>query len=248
VFSAIIPGQAEGTLVAFSVAATDAARPPAGSVFPAGAPTAECLVRFGECATVSTMGSLRIWITSSNLDLWSQRTRFSDEPIDCTLVYGNARVIFNAGLRYGGDVLERNTYGSPTNGLVSFIVSLDHDKLLESQELNLVAFDLSRDPTLLRTRVTRWMSEQLGIPALFERFLHVSLNGAFETNGGAAVFVDRQRLDADFLKQWFPDDWDGELRRIQPWAELDTQTHSHLSSIREATLDDAGAALPRQKG
>ncbi|PYI84279.1 MAG: hypothetical protein DME26_13540 [Verrucomicrobia bacterium] len=54
IYSATIPGQTSGTLVAFYVQVTDNGSPPAMGLFPEGAPARGCLVRFGDPEPVSS--------------------------------------------------------------------------------------------------------------------------------------------------------------------------------------------------
>ena len=97
-YSATIPGQSSGALVAFQIQAADVATPPAVSTFPNDAPLRECLVRFGETnPNTGRVGTYHFWITQATNQRWSTREKNSNEPLDATFVYGNSRVIYNAG-------------------------------------------------------------------------------------------------------------------------------------------------------
>src|SRR6185436_9265024 len=68
IYSATIPGQPSGTLVAFSISARDNHAAPATTTFPKDAPIRECLVRFGESAPAGIYGSYRFWITTATVN------------------------------------------------------------------------------------------------------------------------------------------------------------------------------------
>src|SRR5512133_2446837 len=86
-FSGGIPGQAAGTIVAFSIEALDNNAPRQATRFPADAPARECLVRFGELGQSASYGTYRLWMTRATFDRWCNRERLSNKPLDCTFVY-----------------------------------------------------------------------------------------------------------------------------------------------------------------
>src|SRR5205807_7046012 len=65
VYSATIPGQTNGTMIAFYVSATDGFAPPATSKFPNDAPARECLVRVGELQPTGNFPMYRVWMTAA---------------------------------------------------------------------------------------------------------------------------------------------------------------------------------------
>src|SRR6185503_12437212 len=71
IYSATIPGQPAGTLVAFHLQATDSRSPVLSSLFPDDAPTRECLVRFGESTPAGNFPVYRIWMTRATFSTWS---------------------------------------------------------------------------------------------------------------------------------------------------------------------------------
>ena len=71
VYSATIPGQASGTMVAFYVQATDEALPAATGTFPNDAPTRECLVRVGEVQPTGNFPVYRLWMTQATFNTWN---------------------------------------------------------------------------------------------------------------------------------------------------------------------------------
>src|SRR5204863_8131802 len=87
VYTALIPGQQAGTLVAFRVEATDAFSPPATTRFPSDAPVRECLIRTGETMPAGAFGTYRFWLTQATFDFWANREKTSNENLDSTFVY-----------------------------------------------------------------------------------------------------------------------------------------------------------------
>ena len=91
-----------GTLAVFYLEAADNGSPAAVSAFPEDGPARGCLVRFGEIQPFGSFTSYRLWLTQDTLDRWINRRKTSDEPLDCTLVVGNQRVIYNVGACFSG--------------------------------------------------------------------------------------------------------------------------------------------------
>ncbi|MDB6033443.1 MAG: exported protein of unknown function, partial [Verrucomicrobiales bacterium] len=247
IYTVTLPAQGQGTLVAFFIQAWDAHSLPVSSRFPTAAPARECLVRFGEEPFSGNFGGINIWISSSNLAVWNTRPLFSNEPIDCTVVYGNVRTIFNAGIRFGSDALGRTNLVSATNGLCSYSIILPPgEKLLGSDRWDLEPIDVQTDPSLLRRKIVQWMAAQLNLPYGFERFMHFTLNGIKDSDRGVPIFLDRRIPDEEFINAWFPDSPNGELFEIMSQLELVAGSNS-IQVAHDATLTDLNSSdLPRQ--
>jgi hypothetical protein len=142
IYSATIPGQTAGTLIAFRLSATDKNASPATSIFPAGAsPTGrECLVRFGEQAPTSSFGTYRMWFTQNAINSWVNRPVLSNEPVEGTFVYGDYRVIYNIGARYAGSPYHQG-FNTPTGNYCHYSVELpDDNQLLGTANFNKVQY------------------------------------------------------------------------------------------------------------
>src|SRR4029078_6778463 len=90
---------------------------------------------------------------------------------DCTLVYGNSRVIYNAGFR---------DKGSPFHGGVGdYAVTVPpDDKLLGVIDRVFGATgNGGSEETGLRGQVSAWIGAQLGIPYLHSHYIRVYRNG-----------------------------------------------------------------------
>jgi hypothetical protein len=115
-YSGTLPGQASGALLAFYVEAADGVIPSATTSLPANPLVNEALVRFGDPTPTGSFGIYRLWMKQRNISTWSTREKLSNEALDGTFVYGNERVIYNAGGRYRGSPWIRPSYTTPTGG------------------------------------------------------------------------------------------------------------------------------------
>jgi hypothetical protein len=217
-YSATIPGQASGTLVAFHLEAADAHPTiPAISRFPDDAPTRECLVRFGEATPAGTFGVYRLWMTQANINTWSSRVRLSNDALDGTLVYGNFRVIYNANGRYRGSPFIRPGYNSPVGNLCAYVWGTPKDDpLLGATEFNLDTLEPGRDPTRQREKTSFWIAEQLGVPFSYQRYVHLYVNGVKRGD----VYADSHQPNSDYIRTWYPNDDRGDIFKIDDWFEF----------------------------
>jgi hypothetical protein len=229
IYSALIPGQAATTLVAFRILGSDALTPAGTSRFPPEAPTRECLVRFGDPPTFGSLGAYRMWLTTSNFNVWRDRERLSNQAQDGTFVYGQWRVVYNAGARYRGSPFIRGNYSNPagTNVAAAYVWTLpEDDQCLGADELNLDSLEPPnstnvRDNTALREVTSFTMAAQLGLPFSYQRFVHVILNGATEAARNLGIYSDSQQPNSEYIRSWFADDDDGEIFKIDDWFEFD---------------------------
>jgi hypothetical protein len=166
-YSATIPGQAEGVLAAFFIQATDYHSTRAAAIFPQQAPARECLVRFGESMPASSFGTYRFWLTQTTLNTWRNREVLSNEPLDGTFVYGDFRVIYNIGAVYAGSPYHQG-FDSPIGGGCHYSLDMPaDDQLLGTDNFNKIhapgngPFD---DTTVQREQTSYWMVRQLGLP------------------------------------------------------------------------------------
>ncbi|MHB9008559.1 MAG: lamin tail domain-containing protein, partial [Limisphaerales bacterium] len=231
VFSATIPGQPAGKMVAFHLQASrfpDAR--PAGT-FPDAAPARECLVRFGEAQLGGTFGTYRIWMTDATRRAWTSRLKLDNSDLDVTFVYGNSRVIYNAGSHYVGSPFVSPGFSGPTGALCGYVVSFPKDDpFLGAGDLKL---DWPvRDPALQMEQVAYWIADQLRLPTSHRRFVHLYVNGVKR----GTVYEDSQQPNSDVVEQYFPDDVDGDLYKIDDWFEFDAGAAGFVN--RDATLDN----------
>lgn len=238
VYSAGLPEQASGTLIAYYAEATDWGEPPATTQYPKGAPVHEALVRFGEIPAGNPFGAYRIWLTQRSLNTWRNRPNLSNEPVEGTLVYGTFRAIHGAGYRYSGSPYHQQ-FSTPV-GDCHYVWRLPgDDRLLGSDNFNKVhgpgngPFD---DDSIQREQTVYWMGRQLGLPWLYRRYVNVYVNGSKRR----FLMEDTQVPGSDMVESYFPDDSDGKLFKLNPWFEFDSGTGQSIgfNNISWCDLND----------
>lgn len=234
-FSAPIPGQPANTRVAFYLEAFDAGSPISRRRFPEEAPIRECLISFGEPASAPLLPSYRIWVSQANLNRWSQREKQSNHPLDCTFVYADSRVIYNAGTLYSGSPWHTPGYNGPLGSLCDYELNLPKDDLVLGTDDFVLATvgNLQSDPTYQGEQAAFWIGRKLGTPYLHRRHIRVFLNGIQRGN----VYEDAQQPNRDVVSQFFPDDDAGDLHKIEDWFEFDNSGDNKLGNV-DATLQN----------
>ena len=230
-FSAQIPAQSPGNLVAFRIVATDG--PGAAALFPNDAPTRECLMRWGDPKPAGSLGAYRLWMTQATRDRWAVRDKNSNAPLDITFVNGGGRAIYNAGAKYSGSWAHTPGFNSPVGNPCDYTLEFpDDDRLLgETGSVLALPGTLGDDATLQREQLAWWMARKLGMPSLHRRFVRVFVNGAQRSQ----VLEDTQQPGNEFLAEWFPNDDGGRLHKSQDWVEFQDNGMSALGDLR-ATL------------
>jgi len=247
VFSATIPGQAAGAMVAFRVEATDTLNassrfPKARVMYPGDTEQRECLIRFGEVRPAGSIGTYRVWMTQATLTKWTNlqdnpagRYPYHNGDLDVTLVLGGDRVIYNAGARFSGSANSSDLFISPTaltshwpfSSICGYAVDVpSDDPCLGSTDLllphpNRIEFDA----TLQKEPLMEWLGLQLGIPVNHRRYVHLYVNGVergrSHASAGAAaesdIMEDVYNPNSDFLKSWYPTDNNGDFFKLEWW-------------------------------
>jgi regulation of enolase protein 1 (concanavalin A-like superfamily) len=232
IYSARIPGRASGSLVAFIITATDAHPAPASASFPAPdtfpAPsTREALVRWGETKPLGNLGIYRFWQRQQDFNALRSREPLANDPVDCTFVYGDERVIYNAEMRAKGSPW----HGGSVGGDYVFAMP-DDDRLLGAQDLAVVTLgNLGNDPTAQREQAAFWIGRQMGVASLHRRHVHFFENGAFK-----GLYEDTEEPNGLYVDHWFPEGEDGDLFKIEDWFEFNDSGNSFVFS-RDATLE-----------
>ncbi len=230
VFSATIPGQTAGRLVAFYVGATDSAGTTTNT-FPNNAPARECLVRFGEPQPVGSYPVYRLWMTQGTASRWGSRLDLHNGLLDVTFVYGNQRAIYNAGACYAGSPFVRSGYSTPTGSLCGYAVECPPDDLFLG--VTDLALDYPvRDPAMQCEQIACWIGRELDIPYNYRRFVHLYVNGLRR----GQIYEDAQRPNSDMVEQWVPGDTDGDLYKIDDWFEFADDGINFVNT--DATLEN----------
>ena len=249
IYSAFIPGKAAGVLVAFKITATDQSAAPVTAQFPSDAPAHECLIRFGDPQPLSSFGTYRIWITQATFNRWAAREKLSNEALDATFVYGNQRVVYNAGVLYSGSPWHSPSYDTPTGNACSYKMIVPNDDLvLGAADFNKLHWpgNLGGDETQQREKTTYWMADQLGLPYNYQRFLNLYVNGVQRN----AIFEDIQVPSSDLLKEFYPTDANGDLHKVEVWFEFTNNLSSFNgvgASIENFTTTGGAKKLARYR-
>ena len=221
IFSATIPGQGINTLVAFYISATDSNA--AASRFPAiraseNEPVPECCVRFGDGNPAGSFGTYHLWITQTNVNRWGNLPDLSNEEHDCTMVTGN-RVFYNIHARFAGSPYHQG-FDSPSGNLCHYKwIFNDDDKFLGATSFNKIhqpGNGAGDDGSIQREQLANTFLRALGVPWLNRRYIAVYVNG----NRRGTLMEDTQTPDGDMVKEYFPNDSDGFLYKMQPWFEF----------------------------
>jgi hypothetical protein len=218
-FSAVLPGQGSRTVAAFVVEADDNARNPASSHFPA-EPPAECLVSFGEPVPSGAIGAYHLLLPKATVSHWAAREKNSNDPLDATFVYGNSRVVYNMKTLYSGSPFHTGSYTSPMGSICDYVLNFpDDDRLLGANDFVISSTgNLGNDETAQREQAAFWILREMGAPSLHRRYIQMFVNG--QKRG--TIMEDSQQPNSDVVEQYFPDDADGQLFKIEDWFEFDS--------------------------
>ena len=235
-YTATIPGQADNAMIAFYVSATDSNALVRTTRFPASAPAKECLVHVGDKQPVASFASYRFWMTDQTLADWIGAEKVSSEIFKGTFIYGNSRIVYDAGSHYAGSPAHSKLYNSPmgTNCDYQLLLKSD-DALLSETSLRIQEPGLfGADRTCQNESLGYWIIQQMNIPSLNRRPINVFINGLRR----GLVYEDTQRQNSSFNEQWFPDaDADlSDLYRIGYWYEYGDNLDQR--SNNEPTLQD----------
>ena len=214
-FTATIPGQASGALVAYYIQAADSAPNPVSSRFPSGAPVNECLVKFGEITPAGNFPVYRIWMSQATFDRWSGRRKLDNSPNLVTFVLGDQRVIHSALAKFAGSPYISGGFNTPSGNRCGY--SIDFPK--DTPFLGSTALVLDwpgghgNETTAIQEQMAYWMADKMNLPYSHRHFIRLFVNG----------ISDQQRLltyeavlqpSGEFLAQWSPGDEDGDFFKI----------------------------------
>ena len=220
IYSATIPGQPGGSIVAFYIVARDLQL--ATTRFPAllnnNAPNPECVVMFGDNNAPGSFGVYHLWITQTNVTRWSQLSDLSNESHDCTIVNGT-RIIYNAQARFAGSPYHQN-FDTPYGNLCHYKwIFPEDDKFLGATSFNKIhqpGNGAGDDTSIQREQIANSFLRALGVPWLNRRYVAVFVNGRRR----GTLMEDTQTPDSDVVKEHFPSDTGGWLYKMQPWFEF----------------------------
>ncbi len=227
VYSGTLSGRTDGTLLAFVIRATDRSASPALSQFPPEGAGQEALVRWGEDKPFGNLGVYRLWQRKADFDRLRNREPLANDNLDCTFVYGDERVIYNAAMRAKGSPWHGGSVGG------DYIFSMpDDDRLLGANDVAVVTIgNLGTDPSAQREQAAFWIGERLGVPTLHRRHVRFFENGSLR-----GLYEDSEEPNGLYVDDWFPDGPNGELFKIEDWFEFNDAGDTFVAQ-RDATLE-----------
>lgn len=213
VYTGTIPGQASGSLLAFTVSAADTAS--ATAVFP---PSGECLVRVGDTLPAGAFGAYSMWITSASLAAWNARIPKSNENFPLTFLHNTSRCFYASGAHLAQNFENANHQNPFSTTLSGYQIDLPPgEKLLGENDVTL---DWPvRDTTNQREQLMHWMLEQMKLPTLHRRDVHLMVNGARRFNSSIPIYHDAHQPGGSHLDSHYSGDTDGRLIKTNTWVE-----------------------------
>lgn len=217
-YSAVIPVPTSSLLVAFYIQAADASVTPVQTVFPSGAPTRECLVRFAEPKPAGNLGNYHLWLTQKAVQTWTNREKMDNTPIDGTFVYGDSRVIYNAGGLYAGSPFISPGYSGPMGGACGYVIEFpDDNPFLNANSITLDLPKFGVDVSGQLEHIAFWLVEQLGTHGCYRRYINLFVNGSRRDT----VYEDCLQPNGDVIDEIAPNDNNGDLYKLDDGFEFD---------------------------
>ncbi len=248
IFTGKVPAQSSGTVVAFTVEATDgfgatSRFPKAEKLFPTDALQRECVIHFGDGQPTGNFGTYRVWMTTATFNQWTNRVKWHNSPLDVTFVYSPSRVIYNAGAKYAGTIYTSSKYyNTPTGNLCSYSLDFSSDDRLLGASGGTLDFDRSEPQHLQSEQLAMTLADQLELPNNYRRFIHLYVRGV--KRAANVAYEDSQQPNGDFLSQWFPGDDEGQLFKLELWFYVTGFPLPTSIGQAQATLDRFNRAWP----
>ncbi|MBI5384085.1 MAG: lamin tail domain-containing protein [Verrucomicrobia bacterium] len=214
-FSATLPGQTNGALVAFYVQAGDGFTPSATSRFPNDAPARECLVRFGENVPTGNFPVYRLWMTQATFNTWDARHNLDNTPNDVTFVLGSQRAMYNTLALYAGSPYIAPGFTTPSGNRCGYSIMFPpDDKFLGNEDLVLDwPGGHGGENTAVQEQMAYWIADQMNLPFSHRHFIRLQVNGVTDMQRGG-VFEAVIQPAGDFLDAWSFGDTGGEFYKI----------------------------------
>ena len=245
VYTATIPGASGGTMRAFYIEASDGSY---STRFPtlldpsSEAPNRTCLVRVGDATANTRFATYRVWMSDDVMNTFRSRPNLSNEMLDCTFVYNETEVFYNCGIRHRGSPFLRNgagrsPYPADRHG---FRIEFTPDHQLRSrEEVNLDGTEGGgRGP--LQERASYWFYRKMGLQYSRQEYVRLIMNGRM-----ANIYEDVQKIDGDYVDQWFPENNEGYLHKIDDYFEYSADG-TGFSNLDEGLKQDSSHPLLKE--
>jgi len=225
IFVGQIPGQANGTLMAFYIRAID--QMGTGNTFPADPAYRQCLYYVGS-QKLSNFPVYRVLIPSTTAQELASRPRMSNHLLPCSFIYDDTEMYYNCWMRFRGSPFIRGS-ANPVYSKRAMRLRFSPDNPFHGRrEINLDTMESGRNPPLQSERIAYWICRKIGIPWSNTRFVRVLAN-----QNDHGLYGDVQKVDGDYASFWFPGDDEGYLYKIDDWFEF---TDSGSFNNRDADL------------
>ena len=258
-FTATVPPQASGSMVAFYVDGLDGLGAtgqfpkdlfPTSAVrcFPNDSLARECLVRWGEVQMFGTFATYHLWLSSNTVSRWTTRDSLNNAAMDGTFIYNNHRVVYNAGPLFSGSPFHAGnmTTGPAGASRCDYIVQLpDDDRVMGSGDFNLNlpgnsnGNTTTHDLSAQAEQTSYLMFKELRLQFWNRRYIHLFVNGTQRNTvsslTGNFIYEDSQQPNGDVMAEWFPDDAEGELVKIEDWFEFNDAATSFSNNDGDLT-------------
>lgn len=204
-------------------------------VFPYDTFSRDCLIRWGDRQMFGAFATYHLWVTLPTAGRWNDRHEICNTPLDGTFVYNNYRVVYNCRPQFAGSPWHASSMsGGPTNNAnrMDYVCNFpEDDKFLGVTDTvlntagNPSTSNGASDTSAQSEQASYIIFKEMGIQYNYRRYMHFFLNGnqrsvADNIPGGLAanfIMEDSQQPNADTVEQWFPDDTDGEIYKIEDW-------------------------------
>ncbi|HEY5913330.1 MAG TPA: lamin tail domain-containing protein [Verrucomicrobiae bacterium] len=215
IYSAVIPGQPSGSMLAFYIQATDGFPQPASATFPSDAPVRECLIRVGEVQPTGNFPVYRIWMTQATLNTWAGRSKLNNSPFDVTFVLNDNRVIYNAQSLYAGSPYIAPGYCGPTCGRCGYTLNVPADDLFLGETDHVLDWPggHGNETSGMQEEMGYWIADRLNLPYSHRWIIRLHVNGVTDA-ARQAVFEAVQQPAKGFVDQWSPQNSDGQFFKI----------------------------------
>jgi hypothetical protein len=215
-WTATIPGQAAGTMVAFYIQATDKSGVPATATFPNDAPARECLVRVGEVQPTGNYPVYRVWMTQKTLNSWNGTSPLDNSFNDVTFVLDDRRIIYNSGARYKGSPYISPGYCGATCGRCGYSISFPADDVFQGETELVLDWPGGHggETTALQEQMCYWIADRMNLPWSHRHTIRLHINGVTDV-ARQTTFEAVVQPAGSFVKEWVPNDSGGELYKIE---------------------------------
>jgi hypothetical protein len=225
IFTAAISGAPSGTIQAFYIEATDGSaltRFPTKLQPSADVPDRTCLVYIGDTIVRTKFATYRIWLTDDVVNTFRSRANLSNELLDCTFVYNDSEVFYNAGIRFRGSPFLRSGSNRDPRSRYAYRIDFNPDqKFGLREEINLDNTEgNNRGP--LQERASYWFYSKMGLEFSSQEYVRVIINGRSH-----ADYEDVQKVDGDYIDGWFPNDTEGYIHKIDDYFEYSANGTAH---------------------